>query len=93
MLLIRVLAAHNLVNADWFSLSDPYAKAPTGIDLVDLYRWLMFDAWDGGGDDYNVLLAQWEKRNKHHIHYELSHLIYIYIYHYFSMQQFHTAML
>ena len=27
MLLIRVLAAHDLVNADWFSLSDPYAKA------------------------------------------------------------------
>ena len=27
VLLIRVLAAHNLINADWFSLSDPYAKA------------------------------------------------------------------
>ena len=27
VLLVRVLAAHNLINADWFSLSDPYAKA------------------------------------------------------------------
>ncbi|CAJ1352631.1 unnamed protein product [Effrenium voratum] len=26
VLLVRVLAAHNLINADWFSLSDPYAK-------------------------------------------------------------------
>ncbi|CAL1157726.1 unnamed protein product [Cladocopium goreaui] len=30
VLLIRVLAAHNLVNADWFSLSDPYAKVILG---------------------------------------------------------------
>lgn len=55
MLLIRVLAAHHLVNADWFSLSDPYAKAPgdipeTGIDLVDLVAGGScdgHDAWDG----------------------------------------------
>ena len=24
---MRVVAAYDLVNADWFSLSDPYAKA------------------------------------------------------------------
>eukprot|EP00439_Symbiodinium_sp_Y106_P017241 s455_g2.t1 len=26
LLLVRVVAAHNLINADWFSLSDPYVK-------------------------------------------------------------------
>lgn len=27
VLLVRVVAAYDLINADWFSLSDPYAKA------------------------------------------------------------------
>lgn len=30
LLLVRVVAAHNLINADWFSLSDPYVKVKVG---------------------------------------------------------------
>ncbi|CAE7496208.1 Nedd4l [Symbiodinium natans] len=30
VLLVRVVAAYNLINADWFSLSDPYVKVKVG---------------------------------------------------------------
>ncbi|CAK9112545.1 unnamed protein product [Durusdinium trenchii] len=32
VLLVRVLAAHNLINADWWSLSDPYTKVTVDGD-------------------------------------------------------------
>lgn len=81
VLLIRVLAAHNLVNADWFSLSDPYAKAPTGIDLVDLYRWFLWWClgWWRRWWLQCFVSTVGKKRNKHHIHYDIeSSHIYIY---------------
>ena len=34
LLLVRVVAAHDLVNADWWSLSDPYAKAIERLCLL-----------------------------------------------------------
>eukprot|EP00435_Cladocopium_sp_Y103_P044514 s49_g12.t1 len=49
VLLIRVLAAHNLVNADWFSLSDPYAKVT--VDKVSKTTPVVDDCLDPHWDE------------------------------------------
>ena len=40
VLLVRVLAAHNLINADWWSLSDPYTKAQVGPESWSSFMFL-----------------------------------------------------
>lgn len=49
VLLIRVVAAHHLVNADWFSLSDPYAKVT--VDKVSKTTPVVDDCLDPHWDE------------------------------------------